>query len=223
MNVNHLAAVLREDAITVGVVFKRDGSARRSKKGQTVGYGYHIEGAEVGDVRRVVVDKTVSASPSWAKDPYMKEASSLSELADVAEQLFGDQHEQRVYTYKALKTMGLSVGDSVVVDSPKNGLVVVEVVRVDDFVDINLNSDIYYKWVVQKVDLTDHNNLKAADELFQKQAETLERQMRINRMVDTLLDGFSGNEKNHFNRMVDTLNGLDVAALAGSKGTTEGE
>ncbi len=58
------------------------------------------------------------------------------------------------YTYKALATMEIKVGDEVIVESPSSGFVVVVVTEVDEFADINYEGNSSYKWVVQKVDPT---------------------------------------------------------------------
>jgi hypothetical protein len=60
------------------------------------------------------------------------------------------------FTYKVPKDSGLKAGDAVVVDSPRNGLVIARVHEVHDYPKLDLDSDIEYKWIVQKVDVSDY-------------------------------------------------------------------
>lgn len=65
----------------------------------------------------------------------------------------------RPYTYKALNG-AVEVGDICVIVGPENNLKLVEVVQVDDYPDIDTDSNIKYKWIVQKVDLTLYKQLR---------------------------------------------------------------
>ena len=60
------------------------------------------------------------------------------------------------YKYKAPVSMGIKVGDEVIVDSPSSGFVVTVVTKVDEIADIDYQGQSTYKWVVQKVDPTDY-------------------------------------------------------------------
>ncbi len=66
----------------------------------------------------------------------------------------------RPYTYKTFDTY--EIGDHCVVDSPSEGLVVVEVVGTDI---TQLEDNRRYKWVVQKVDTTEYEELNAREEM----------------------------------------------------------
>lgn len=67
-----------------------------------------------------------------------------------------------LYTYKA--PLGLIEGDQVVVEMPGGHMRVLDVVKVDETPQIDVDSDIDYKWVVQKVDKTQYNELLAKEE-----------------------------------------------------------
>jgi len=84
---------------------------------------------------------------------------------------------QRVkeYTYKALESDNLQVGDLVVVDSPSEGMVIVRVTRVDSKPRIDLDVPFSYKWIVQKIDRTRYDNLLKQEADFKEALVEVER------------------------------------------------
>lgn len=74
------------------------------------------------------------------------------------------------YTYLAPDSMGLQVGDKVVVNTPASGFVVVEVTAVDTGWDID--EKYTYKFVVSKVDTSAYDKL---NETIDKVREEIER------------------------------------------------
>lgn len=84
---------------------------------------------------------------------------------------------QRVkdYTYKALESDNLQVGDLVVVDSPSEGLVIVQVTRVDSKPKIDLDVPFSYKWIVQKIDRTRYDSLLKQEADFKEALVEVER------------------------------------------------
>ena len=69
----------------------------------------------------------------------------------------------KVYTYKAAKDIKLEVEDCVIVQTVY-GFEIVDVVRVDeDASGIDLSLNCKYKFIVQKIDLTQYNELSAKD------------------------------------------------------------
>lgn len=58
------------------------------------------------------------------------------------------------YTYLADKNAGIEAGDTVVVNSPVDGLVCVKVDEVLPSDEIDMNVNFNYRWIVQKVDTT---------------------------------------------------------------------
>ena len=79
------------------------------------------------------------------------------------------------YTYKALESDNIQVGDFVVVDSPSNGFTIVQVVRVDAKPRIELNAPFSYKWIVQKVDRTRYEELLKQEQQFNDALVEVER------------------------------------------------
>lgn len=79
----------------------------------------------------------------------------------------------RSYTYKT--RLELEVGDQVVVETPSNGLQVVEVVRVDEEPDFEIDSSIDYKWTVCKVETATYEADKAKDAELHKEIARVQR------------------------------------------------
>lgn len=75
-----------------------------------------------------------------------------------------DYSRSKGYTYKCPLDAGIAVGDKVVVDSPANGLVVVEVLSIDKAPRIDLDADFTYKWIIQKVDMAAYEEREAKEE-----------------------------------------------------------
>lgn len=91
---------------------------------------------------------------------------------------------QRLYTYKSL-IPDLEAGDTVIVESPSEGLVTVVVHSVHKLHELALKADIHYKWIVQKVDLTEYERVQSAEAEAQKvinnaQTKKLHEEMREN-------------------------------------------
>ena len=79
------------------------------------------------------------------------------------------------YSYKALLTDNIKVGDLVVVDSPSEGLIIVQVIRVDAKPRIELDAPFAYKWIVQKIDRSRYDNLLAQEAEFKEALVEVER------------------------------------------------
>lgn len=84
-------------------------------------------------------------------------------------------NQTQEYTYKALETDQLKVGDFVVVDSPHEGLCITRVTRVDAKPKIDLNAPFSYKWIVQKIERERYDSLLAQEEAFKDALVEVER------------------------------------------------
>lgn len=71
-----------------------------------------------------------------------------------------DENAHKVYYYKTL--LDFEVGDKAIVDSPYEGLVIVDVVEVKSALQVDGN--FRYKWIVNKVDLTEYQRLNEQEE-----------------------------------------------------------
>lgn len=76
------------------------------------------------------------------------------------------------YHYKALKSQGIAVGDNVVVDCA-GVLSVHPVTRVQDA--MNMPAHIDYKWVIQRVDTTVHDDITERERKFNDELLAMER------------------------------------------------
>ena len=79
------------------------------------------------------------------------------------------------YTYKALESEGVQVGDEVIIDSPREGMKIVMVTRVDSKPQIDLSSPFPYKWIVQKVCRARYDDLLRQEQEFKDALVEVER------------------------------------------------
>ena len=73
--------------------------------------------------------------------------------------------KDRTFTYKALREHNIEVGDVVVVPAAREGITysLARVVGVDDYCNIQADTEILYKWIVCKVDPAQHTALLERD------------------------------------------------------------
>jgi hypothetical protein len=92
----------------------------------------------------------------------------------------------RGYTYKVPLTWNVKEGETVIVLTPQAGLKFAHVVSVDDKPDIDIDADFDYRWAVQKVDLTEFQELTLKEEQFGRQMIEVER----TKQRESLLESF---------------------------------
>lgn len=97
---------------------------------------------------------------------------------------------QRAYAYKVLLTDAVQIGDSVVVPHHRDGLAVATVVAVDNAPQIDVESDIEYKWIVQKVDKTRYDQIVASEVQFHAQMEEARRSAVRQQLKQQYFDSF---------------------------------
>ena len=95
------------------------------------------------------------------------------------------QSSGRLYTYKAKKDQ-VKKGDHAVVNAP-GGLAIVEIIKVDKAPCINVDAPYNYKWLVQKVDLSEYNQVVALEVEFNEVIAEVERE----RKKEELLNSFN--------------------------------
>ena len=100
----------------------------------------------------------------------------------------------RKYTYKVPSGMELAVDDRCVVDSPSNGLVVVQVIEVHDESGIDVEAAFKYKWLVSKVDLVGYGTLLAREKAMEEDLKKLRRKTQVKKQIKSLL-GELGDEE----------------------------
>ncbi len=81
------------------------------------------------------------------------------------------------YHYKTLDST-IAAGDEVVVDSPTNGFVIVVVTEVLEYYEVE-EQGYNYKWIVQKVDVSAYEELKAKEKAVQKQLAKVNMKARL--------------------------------------------
>ena len=99
----------------------------------------------------------------------------------------------KTYTFKTVED--LIAGDLVLVPSgADNTIKVVEVVSVDPSVVLDVDSDIEYKWVIGKVDLTNYNHITQVEVgLVQKLTEAKNKAV-VNQARQALLSEYGMND-----------------------------
>ena len=95
----------------------------------------------------------------------------------------------KTYTYKIWLTTGIDVGDKVVVDSTKKGLLVAQVVEVHAAPKIDIDASFTYKWVIQKVDTTQYESQLAKDANFDAVMLEVERTRQREMLLGQFRDG----------------------------------
>ena len=81
---------------------------------------------------------------------------------------------QGTYVYKVPFSWGVNEGDELLVETGI-GLVITNVVKVDGMPDIDVDANFDYKWAVQKVDRTKHNELVDSEKRFADSLLEIER------------------------------------------------
>lgn len=108
-------------------------------------------------------------------------------------QQIGRGQREQTYCYKVPKAWNVQAGDVVVVDSPKVGLKLANVVIVDASPQIDVDASFDYKWAVAKIDLNEYSNLinkeaRFADTMLQVE-RTKQRESLVSSFMDSLPEG----------------------------------
>jgi hypothetical protein len=99
-----------------------------------------------------------------------------------------DTSNGRDYCYKVPKSWDLQAGDHAVVIGRNGCLAVVLVTRVDALPDIDVDADFNYKWLVSKVDLTEHDALVEREKSFSDTMLEIERVKQRESLVASFRD-----------------------------------
>lgn len=118
---------------------------------------------------------------------------------------------KKAWTYKAPNSLELTVGDLVVVQA-NTSFKVGKVAEVHAEPQIDTDSDIDYKWVIDKVDLTLFNKIQENEEAFLAQLKKMQKQSVANQITATLAEQFGGTPE-EVGKAVDSF--LDVNTIAG--------
>lgn len=174
--------------------------------------------SEPGYVNRAEVESALSKwraeaaarriqSQIWGMSPEKSESGKVSTMDTIGVRFKRDAGARSDIVYSYLSgNFRIEVGDSVVVDSPSNGYVVVDVVDVKR----NFRSDKAYKFIVDKV----------ADDEYKKRLNATRRRAELKKALDDKLKNFDdrykyqrlANEDSEAQRMLQELNELDEIA-----------
>lgn len=96
--------------------------------------------------------------------------------ADWSNRASNRNRQVKGYTYKALVEDNIQPGDTVIVESPQEGLVLVTVMSVDATPKIDLSAAFPYKWIVQKVNRARYDELLRQEDEFKEALVEVERE-----------------------------------------------
>ena len=107
----------------------------------------------------------------------------------------------KCYTY--VTDMDLYVGDTVVVTTQQGAKMnLARVVRVDDDLNIEPNSDIKYQWVVDRVDMAAYNDNMQRNATIEKSIGTSYRKQMRRAMANQILSDLSDESKAEMQRLL---------------------
>lgn len=90
-----------------------------------------------------------------------------------------------LFTYKVPRAWNVQEGDQLIVLAPRDGLKVVLVVRADDNPVIDVDAEFDYRWAVQKVDMTEFQELTLKEQKFGVQLQEIERVKQRESLMDS--------------------------------------
>ena len=114
--------------------------------------------------------------------------------------VFAPYTGQRTYTYKT--TLDLAEDDFVVVDTPSNGLAIVQVRSIKDFYDVNHDVRYQYKWVVQKVDTAAYEEAVKLEETLMAQVNKVKRKQKRKEIQETMLGQMDETDREEVRKLV---------------------
>lgn len=156
--------------------------------------------------------------PPQPKENTMKEkmerkARNLAALIQndytTAAVVFDDGNNLKSYTYKVPLAWNVKAGDHLVVDSPSTGLTVVRVIGVDKLPMIDADASFTYKWAVQKVDRSEHDERLTREQAFADSIVEVERTRRAEEALSSARAALGKSTKatREFDKAVKALQG----------------
>jgi hypothetical protein len=114
-------------------------------------------------------------APTWGAPPPQAEAVYAEY----------DTSNGQTYVYKVPKSWGVREGDMALAIVQHRGIVVVTVVRVDLEPDIDPDADFEYRWLVQKVDTREYEDLNEREKSFNESMLQVERVKQRESLVNS--------------------------------------
>lgn len=124
--------------------------------------------------------------------------------------------QKKLYTYKVPTAWNVQVEDTLVVDTPRNGLCLVSVVAVHTEANINTDVEWTYKWAVSRVDLAEYQDRLQREETANKLLLEIAR-IKAREQVVKDLEMFIGDDagaKNKLTAVKQLLSGAPIDAAA---------
>lgn len=103
---------------------------------------------------------------------------------------------EKQYSYKALRSQGIAIGDQVIVDSPSGEPKVLTVKGIEEFPEFDPN--IKYKWIIQRLDRTQYEVLITNETELTKRVKSLLRENTRKQFLanfGTQLDGLANKDE----------------------------
>lgn len=100
---------------------------------------------------------------------------------------------EKLYTYKALASWNIQPDDRVIVDSPKDGLVVVKVDSVSSDPDLNFADVGNFKWIVQKIDTSQYDAVTQQEADLTHKVQALLRKQAQEKFLNDFSSALDGN------------------------------
>lgn len=113
----------------------------------------------------------------------LQENYTTVEAIFTGKQSDADNPDLKRYTYKIPLNAGYVEGDFAVVVSP-SGLTVVMIVKIHQKPKIDLDSEFTYKWLVQRLDLTEYEERQQKEETFLEMLTDIERTHQRNILLN---------------------------------------
>jgi uncharacterized caspase-like protein len=100
---------------------------------------------------------------------------------------------EKVYTYKALASWNIQPDDRVIVNSPKQNLVVVKVDSVSSDPDLNFAEVGNFKWIVQRVDTSQYDAITQQETELTQKVQALLRKQAQEKFLNDFSSALDGN------------------------------
>jgi hypothetical protein len=98
-----------------------------------------------------------------------------------------ERHNPQNYTYKALKKDNFQIGDTAVVEA-RGVIKLVTIKEVHTRPRLDPQAGFSYKWIMQKIDRTEHDRLKEQERLFEELLLDAEQERVREEMRETLIN-----------------------------------
>ena len=114
-----------------------------------------------------------------------------------------DIENQKHYTYKTIEDF--EIGDFAVV-KVKGILKIVKIASIDEVCDLNHSSNIEYKWIIKKIDLSEYERLIDIEKQFKDKLKKIEQKKLRNKAKIFLSESLGVEDQSYINDEIKQLN-----------------